>query len=470
MAFLLAGSLTPALAQNELSNFTATGRGGAINAYATEYQALGINPANLGRATGVKVAFTIGEAGVGVSSKTAPRSLFNDFIFSTEKRFQTDAERRQAVDAFTGKDAINLEGVVTLFGLSFYHPAAGGFALNTRYRMIGHADLNRNAADILLRGRNAEIFRSTTAPTVSQALDGTYIHMETVQEFNFGYGRKLVEGEGIEVYAGVGYKFLRGIGLYELRSEGGKLSSFSSLSPSFEPQYVPEIRNDPNFKYKTKDGSSARYPAVGSGSGYDIGVSATIADKVRLSASVIDLGKITWQNNTLEVRDLPLELPADTGFVGKGPITYNMWKAMKNFQINGDTGTSPFRNRVVGEKSVKLPSRMRLGAGMDIGEHVTVAADALIPFDPKIPGSYKSALLGAGVTYKPVWWLQLSTGVSGGAGYGLSLPLGIAFSTHHYEGGFGTRDVTGWMGEKNPYLSAVFGFLRFKIGKPENPM
>ncbi|RZK27943.1 MAG: hypothetical protein EOO63_12310, partial [Hymenobacter sp.] len=56
-AALLLAAL-PALAQNELSNFSATGRGGVINTFATGYQVLGVNPANLGREGGPRVAFT----------------------------------------------------------------------------------------------------------------------------------------------------------------------------------------------------------------------------------------------------------------------------------------------------------------------------------------------------------------------------------------------------------------------------
>ena len=39
-------------AQNELSNFTATGRGGVVNTFATDYQAIGINPRQPGPADG----------------------------------------------------------------------------------------------------------------------------------------------------------------------------------------------------------------------------------------------------------------------------------------------------------------------------------------------------------------------------------------------------------------------------------
>jgi len=51
VSLLAAGLALPlaARAQNELSNFSATGRGGVINTFASDYQVIGINPANLGR-------------------------------------------------------------------------------------------------------------------------------------------------------------------------------------------------------------------------------------------------------------------------------------------------------------------------------------------------------------------------------------------------------------------------------------
>ena len=54
-------------AQNELSNFSATGRGGVVNSFAEGYQAIGVNPANLGRNGQATVSFTVGEVGVGVA-------------------------------------------------------------------------------------------------------------------------------------------------------------------------------------------------------------------------------------------------------------------------------------------------------------------------------------------------------------------------------------------------------------------
>ena len=73
--------------------------------------------------------------------------------------------------------------------------------------------------------------------------------------------------------------------------------------------------------------------------------------------------------------------------------------------------------------------------------------------------------MGAGLDFKPVRWLRLSSGLSGGAGYGLSLPLGVSFLTPVYEAGISTRDVSGYFSEKSPYASLAAGFLRFRFGK-----
>lgn len=491
LAALALAAALPGRAQNELTNFTATGRGGAINALATEYQALGVNPANLGRANGVKLAFSVGEFGVSLSSRTAPRSIFNNYVFNTNQKFErntdgTDtpagaAQRDAVVKAFTGENVGVMAVDATPFAISYYHPNVGGIAFNTRYRMFGSADLNETAAELIFRGDNAKVFKNAVGqqipaaslPLASAALNGTRIQLQAIQEFNLGYGRRVFEGEGVEVSLGLGFRYLRGIGILDVRADGKTLTAYGALSPVFDAEYPTAIKSNSDFTFKSEDGSSAKFPSVGSGTAFDVGVSATVADKVHLSASIIDVGKMTWKANLVEVEDAKLARFFKDSVTGapaaepyRGPLTYNFWKSLKQFQVNGNANDSPFEYSAAQKREVNLPTRLRLGAGTDLSEKVTIAVDGQLPFSKDLPGSYRSALVGAGVTYKPVYWLHLSTGVSGGAGFGASLPLGLAIVTRTYEGGIATRDITGYFGEKNPYLSLVAGFLRFKIGAP----
>jgi hypothetical protein len=93
-----------------------------------------------------------------------------------------------------------------------------------------------------------------------------------------------------------------------------------------------------------------------------------------------------------------------------------------------------------------------------------VGLDVTAPLNT-VAGNLVSPFVGAGLDFKPVRWLRLSSGVSGGAGYGLSLPLGVSFITPVYEAGISTRDVGGYFSENSPYASLAAGFLRFRFGK-----
>lgn len=477
----LALSALPAAAQNELSNFTATGRGGVANTFVTGYQAIGINPANVGRSDGATVSFTLGEFGAGLISRTASRKTYDKFLFDTEQRFKFrneggKEERRAVAKEFTGNDVANAAVDFTPIAISYYSPEFGGLAISTRYRALGHVDLSSDAAQIIFMGNDADIFNragNPPLPTISTALAGSRIQLQSVQEFNIAYGRQVIKNDMLELYAGVGYKYIRGIGILDLNADNGKLSAYGALSPVFDASYPDYIIKNADFNYKSKEGSSAKFPSVGAGSGLEFGLSATVAEKLRLALSVVDLGTMTWKANLLEISDQRLQRFGNfsDGTFYDGPTNYNLWKALKPFNLSGDTARSPLTfNKIGGKREVKLPSKLRGGIGYTINDQFEVGFDYLLPFDKEVAGAYKTGLAGFGIDYKPLSWLKLSSGVTGGGGYGFGLPLGISFSSASYEAGFATRDVPGLFADKNPYLSLAMGFLRFKIGTPNNRM
>jgi hypothetical protein len=461
-ALLLAG---PALAQNELSNFSATGRGGVINTFAEGYQALNINPANLGRDGGARVAFTIGEVGAGVGSQSLSSSQFKKLIFDPNAPLST-AERADLVAGLTSDNTLNFNIDVTAAAFSVRLPAGfGGLAFSAHQRLNGHLAFNNNGADVVVNGRNAAIIRQyydaagnprsgTTPPALSAALDGTVLQLAATNEYNVGYGVRVFSVPGVvQLTVGAGYHYIQGIGVADARfSGGGGLSAYTALSPVFGFSYSPSLQGNANFNYE----NGGDLKPVGTGHGFDLGVAAEIGKVVRVGASVTDLGTMTWKGNLLTVNDQQLRYPQYDG-----TQDYNVIQGIID-QFADDT-KSLFTYQPAREYKAQLPSKLRLGGGVRISEYFEAGLDVTVPLN-KVAGNLPSTFVGAGLDYKPVRWLRLSSGVSGGAGYRASLPFGLTLVTGVWEAGVSTRDVTGYFSDKTPYVSAAMGVLRFKIG------
>ena len=452
-------------AQNELSNFTATGRGGVINTFAQDYQAIGINPANLGRNSESRVAFTIGEVGAGLASRSLSKTLFKHILFDSNQAIGP-AEKAELVKGFEGANALNFNFDATTLGFAISLPnGLGGLAFSNRQRVSSHLALNHNAADVIINGKDAasvQPYYPTTAagsqtlppPPLSTFLDGTAIQLAWTSEYNVSYGMLVLDKPGLKLSAGAGYRYIQGIGIADIQVEGGNLSAYSALSPIFNVDYGT-LASSPQFNAQT--GSGLR--PVGHGHGYDLGLAAEVGKIVRLGASVTDMGTMTWTGNVVTASDQKLKRPASTGVQ-----TYDVLTEIVNqFDANQ---SNFFTYQAEQMRSVSLPAKVRLGAGVRISSLFEAGVDFTAPLK-KVAGNLTSPFVGLGLDYKPTHWLRLSSGVSGGAGYGTSLPLGVTLVTPVWEAGISSRDILGYTNEKSPYYSVALGFLRFKIGTKE---
>ncbi|MBC8084813.1 MAG: hypothetical protein H7Z21_16565 [Hymenobacter sp.] len=451
---ILLGAAAPLAAQNELSNFTATGRGGVATTFATDYQAIGINPANLGRVGGARVAFTVGEFGVGLGSRSLTREQLRKFIYNTNDTLNA-TDKQALARAFTSDNALNLNGDVTTLALAVQIPALGGFAISNRLRTTGHVELNQNAAELLFLGRNAPVYTSASAsniPLVSEALAGTQLQFSALNEFNIAWGKRLLDLPLFQLSAGAGYRYIQGIGILDVRVQPGDLRAYSSLSAVFDIDYGNLVTN-PSFNFEAR--TNGLQP-VGQGHGFDLGVAVEAGKAVRLGVAVTDIGTMTWEGNLLTANDQRLKRLRSAG-VG----TYDFFKEAAEIFISGSD--SLFQYQTGQERRADLPTKLRAGAGLRISEFFEAGLDVTLPLN-EVAGNLTSPFVGAGLDYKPLSWLRLSSGLTGGAGYGLSIPLGFTIATSVYEGGISTRDITGLLTDDNPYVSVAAGFLRFKFG------
>ncbi|UOQ72139.1 hypothetical protein [Hymenobacter cellulosilyticus] len=181
-------------AQTEMSSFSIVGRGGVANTFASDYQAIGVNPANMARMNNAVVAFSIGEGGVGISSQSLTRSQAWRFLRNSDQAL-TKADKLELAQAFTSDNTFNFNADVTTVAVSASFPVLGSFAFSNRQRMVGHMGLNKNAAEILFLGQEAPIYANynpATSPLITESLAGTTFQGTWYNEFNFAFARRLV--------------------------------------------------------------------------------------------------------------------------------------------------------------------------------------------------------------------------------------------------------------------------------------
>lgn len=448
-----------AVAQSESSSYSVVSRGGVMNSFVHDYQAIGVNPANLGRSTSF-IAFTVAEFGGYYSSQAFTRQTLKNALKLTSDTSLGETERRELARAFTSDNVLNIGADVNTLAFSISIPKIGGFAVSNRQRMLGHVAFNKNFSELLFLGQDAAMF-SEVAPDetvyVSDLFDGSEIKMSWVNEWNLAYGRKIMDLPFINIYGGVGYKYLQGLGLYEFSAHNGKVKSYNALSPVLDADYEAYL-DDPKFNHDAADGL---LNPVGRGHGVDLGLSAEIIKIVKVSASVTDLGNIRWTENLLEGQDKGFKLQ---DMAESGAENEDFWKdsgKMARAIVDSALVFSP-----VSEMSVSLPTRFRFGAGVKIGQRVEVGVDYVAPLN-KAPGNIAEDFVGLGIDFSPVPVFRLSSGVSTGAGDKLNIPFGFAITSPVYEFGIGMRDVTAPFTKNNPGASVAMGFLRFKIGKPQ---
>lgn len=445
-------------AQTDMSNFSNVARGGVSNTFVTDYQVIGINPANLGRSGNARVALTIGEFGVGVGSQSLTRSQLEKFVRHSGEDLNR-AEKLELARAFTSDNTLNLSVDATPIALSVVLPVVGAFAFNVRQRATGHMALNQNTAELLFLGKEASIYPKTfnpaTAPLISEVMDGTAVQLAAYNEYNIAYGRNILTLPGLKLSGGVGYRYIQGLGVVDVRSENGKLDAYTALSPQFDIDYG-KITGNPSFNQR-KDTGELLQP-VGRGNGFDAGLAAELGKVVRAGVSVTDMGSMTWEGNLLTANDQKLRRLRSSGV-----NSYEFVTELADLFVNGTD--SLIQYKPAQKQRAQLPTKLRAGIGLKVGTRLEVGIDVTQPLN-NVAGNIPDTFYGLGIDVKPLKWIRLSTGISRGAGYKTGFPVGFAIATSAYEFGFSTRDLQGLLtDDDNPYGSIALGFLRLKIGK-----
>lgn len=475
----------PVFSQAEYSSFTSTGRGGATT-FATDYQAVGINPANLGWTWDFeekKVAWGLAESSYSLHSEALTKQQLRDMVSSTIKGNGSDftrAEKIQAARDFT-ETGFSFNADLGSFGIAFTGKKLGGIGFRVNDRFQWNSTFGKTAADILFLGYNADYFDSLTVfnsmgdtsvvansedwdsdsltiangfantpKLLSEIMNGSQMKMSWMREWNLSYGRKLFEVDStFALYAGVGIKYFQGLAYLDIRSENNQLDAFSAMSPLFNIDYGTAADLNPS----TVNGSGMK--PVGHGFGFDLGVNAVLFNKLKIGVAVTNIGSMTWDGNVYTVKDTLLYDTQNAGL-----DNYNIFTQMGD--ILGENGL--FKYDGLQSKTVKLPTALRLGASMKIGKILELGTDIIVPMNDEA-ANFNKAIIGFGGDIKPIKWLKLQAGFMSGGNYDFQIPVGITLIAKNgtYEAGIASRDAITFFSQNGPTLSMSMGFIRWRL-------
>lgn len=478
--------------QADLSSFSATGRGAATTIN-TDYHAIGINPSMLGikpRHELTHGAFGIMEFVANVYMKDITRDEFTDYIRQASEDSMSIEDRILASEIFYGKP-INANIDVMWLGFSLQFEKTGGFAFNIKETARLYTDFTAQYTDFAFFGAAAQSYfpqlilnnnDTVATPTdpndlaqyfdspyngiqagynpagnsIGKIVDGSSFKLHWYREFNFTYGREIInKDEEFQLAVGGGLKYLMGVGYADLQAKNGRLTGVAAYNPILNSG---AINLDEILRINTTDEEAGILTPIGHGLGFDLGVTAQFKNKYRIGASLLNVGSIVYTRNAHEVRDTVFTTVSYQSEVFSGFDSILSWDA-------------------VDKVTVGLPAYLRIGGSMfTFLDKVEIGADIILPLNDR-PGNFNKAVLAVGADYYVIKEIKLSSGFNFGGNYATStgdknfstyvnIPFGINFligENAGWEFGFATRDIRALFDLQKINYSFGQGILRFRI-------
>ena len=234
-SLLFIGVCTCMQAQNDLGVSAGCGKGGTATTILKNWEAIGINPSNLGWSE--NKTFSLGvfnSIGLNIQSQALDLgNLYNSIAHP--KNDLSSSDKLALSDFFTTDNGLNIQTHVNWFAASTQLAKIGGIAVNIRDRFYAHAHFNPNLADVLFNGFDAQSYIDTVTPNllISNFTNGTQVRFTHYRELNFAYGRKIISIAGIDLYGGIGYKRVWGLGYLDVDVTGDVFKAQSALSTRY---------------------------------------------------------------------------------------------------------------------------------------------------------------------------------------------------------------------------------------------
>jgi len=489
---LFAFSLFNLNSQTQGISYSAVGKGVATT-FLSDYQCLGINSSALGwKPTYEGKKFTTGtsEFAFGIHSEALNADKLKNLYGSVKDKVfnrstTIDAAKQTEAIANYAQAGVSISFDYNWFGFAYQGKLFGGLAVSINEHYQYYSKFNQQTTDLLFRGSSSQYFDSLkinmngTTTTIANRPDinsdtlknvdlgilsvplnlskityGSEVKMVRNRTYNVGYGRKIIGiGDMIEIFGGIGGRYIQSLALFNLQSDDKGLKMFSAIPQSKTVNYGAIADINPSTFNSPK---SLLPKSMGQGFGLDFSVSALFFKKLKVALAVNNIGRVTYDRNVYKVRDTLTQGISMSGISGFD-VTQSIGKLISDggmLQLQGQ------EKLVIGNAS-----DIRLGGSFEPFKFLHFGFDFVAPLNRDNPGSIQNAVFSFGGDLRVLKVVTLSAGYFGGGVYSNNFPIGIKFSTFggSYEFGISSRDAISFFTKNKNGISAAFGFARYRF-------
>jgi len=343
---------------------------------------------------------------------------------------------------------------ITEFGLTVRSNTIGSFGLS----VSDHAAINLD----IPQGYLQTLLEAFPANGAVYSLDGTSVKASWTREFNLSYARMLPVklGWAKNIAVGVGLKYVQGFAYLGTDHYTGAIQ----ILPTYYPGNVlntQAISGNVNFlQYmsgvnfdSTSSASEFLGKPAGRGMGVDLGFSAEVFPALRVAASLTDLGKITWSQNTKVITGNSNFTVADIG--NKDSV--------KNYFKGEKYDTTSFKT--------SLPTAIHIGGELQVDKapfvsyfpgQLLVAADLNVGFNNE-PGNTTIPRFSIGTEYRPIGAFPIRTGITVGGRERFNWSLGFGINTPIWDLDLGTESIGLLTSPNSFHTGSITLGMRFRI-------
>ena len=413
--------------------------------------AVGINPANLAMKDN---AFTVSLApfGVHAGSDFITLGTYNKYFTGTQTTsgrvatYLDENAKQDILSAFNGGvGQISADVSARLLGVSLQIESIGGFAFTVTDQLAASASVPKEYLEFALYGN---------PPGSTYNFNGTKAEASWLREYALSFGGTIPHFGFLDwMSVGASVKFVQGFGYYEFGQFNTSLVTSEDGILTGHVSYASRIAGkDPNTGSFTP--GIFGMPVVGNGTGFDIGIAGGTQSGITFGLSLIDIGKLNWEEN-IEERS------ADTTIVVYDPRQVEDGQAIAN-SLKGKTKTgAPF--------SSSLPTTFRAGVAFQVDKLIQWVPGELIfgvDFNQGLvdaPGATTKGRVSAGMEWKLLKFLPIRTGISFGGTDRMNYALGFGINVGFFDLDLATENIELLMSPDNFSHGSIAVGTRFRF-------